>query len=137
MNARNAREWTANARVRLFLQAGRPEDQTCALFRVRTALPGLRNVAHDPAVPCAGRSIRSTCRRNAPIGGARTDTSEPRVDEPRSLRLRVAALSRVIRDRQGYGQLDRLGTPMREQQAEAAKLDEAIARNLRELGYGR
>jgi len=43
----------------------------------------------------------------------------------------------VLEDDEPFGEkMKRLSVTLREQQAEAARLDAAIARNLKELGYG-
>jgi len=75
MNARNAREWTANARVRLFLPGGRGEDPTRGALHIQTIAFGVGKAANDSRVSGVSLSIRSTRRGDMSIGLAYFDTS--------------------------------------------------------------
>jgi hypothetical protein len=81
-------------------------------------------------------SIRSTRRRDVSIGGANVDTLAARVDAMNTCRLPVFALARTAYGKAPNTRTARLVAMLREQRTEGAKLDPAIAANLKELGYG-
>lgn len=99
MNARNAWKYTANARERLLLPGGRVEDPTRGALHIQTIAFGVGKAANDSRVSGVSPSIRSTCRRNAPIGGARTDTSAA----PATADLPACRVSHEGRKDLGYG----------------------------------
>lgn len=91
----------------------------------------------DPDVPGAHGSIQSTRWRDVSIGGASFDMSAARVDAANTCRLPLFALARAACRKVPNRRTAGFAATLREQQAEAAKLDETIVRNLKELGYGR